>query len=152
MEMTPFRYIQQQWRVVGRQLFWFRAGRHLIEYDFSSVYAVMGIQLARIDEYLHSDRSIVRHGKRSLRALKEARELCRRLQGQTYDMEDPPFISRPAEQWAEGERTELGVVTRISPAYGKYLRIYGKHSEMLYAQYKNRFYYLLQTFLEKWWD
>jgi len=147
------------YETIARMLFWGWKLRHNKDYDGQFMYEVISFKLERMQ------RCMTKYGHCEwnsspdtplMKRLAEAKVLAKRLSqsnGDTYVMEHMERFSRP-EKSDLVRRFNLFPDAKVLPE--KLYRVYFKKAlerdKMEHAEQKKRLYYLLNKYLEQWWD
>lgn len=131
--------------------------RHSHDWDFVYLYRTMYLKLSRMEKTLLSKNSYAlwttQEKSRIYRSLQEATEIAKRL---SEGGEDSRFAMQFFEKYGfRGSLASLvdGEVEKIPEArYNQMYRAAIKKDKAHYDGLKKRFYYLLSTFGERWWD
>lgn len=147
---------------VERMYFWAKAMRHSYDFDGHTVYEVLYLKLDRLQQGCLKHGNCVWDGSidtKLMKRLSEARMLAKRLSEEKIDMrafseaeERFGFISRFEDSDEHGYSTLKTDWKRDR----KNAKLFYKARTKLYVKVKqdekDRFYYLLDKYLEQWWD
>jgi hypothetical protein len=147
------------WKTVCRMVWWGWKMRNNHDWDFAYLYLTIHLKLQRMDKVLFSEKSYalwtIQDKSRVYRALKETKEIARRLStGEEHYKYTLQFHEKYGFKGSLASLFDerLGVEKISDNLYNKLYRAALKKDEAHYKQLKQRFYYLLSTFGEHWWD
>jgi hypothetical protein len=148
------------WEMVCRMAWWAWKMRKNHDWDFAYLYLTIHLKLKRMDDNMLTGKSYAswtyNKQSRCYRSLKEAKELAKRLADGEEDMK---IIMQFHDRF--GFRSDfarrIGIEKEnAEPISDKlYDRLYRKavkENKEHYKAVKRRFYYLLETFGDHWWD
>ena len=147
---------------VERFFYWGWKLRHNYDFDAQTVYELLYLKLDRIyncmKEYSHLEWNSTPDSN-LMRKLAEARGLAKRLHD--YDYNHSAFLEADAKfeykVWSEPIEGSSNFILQSNWMYKEkeaklYLKARKKHYAKMLEIDKKRFYYLLDKYLEHWWD
>lgn len=147
------------WEMICRMAWWAWKMRKNYDWDFAYLYMTIHYKLQRMDKVLLSGKSpcvwTTQTQSRMYRSLKEAKEIARRLAEGNEDMK---YTLAFHDRFGYNSKSLLSLpldkdIEKISDKlYNKMYKTALEKDKKHYKKLKARFYYLLNTFGEYWWD